>query len=441
MEEQKLVNLITKFKESETVKALHRYFSEKSMMEILGVDRDENTHSKFLGWLFSNSQTGPQAVNNLLNVIGEPSKDIKQIKVILEYHVKGEKKDGRADIVLLITYDDDELREKLRIVIENKVESNEHDNQTDTYFKYYNKQGGETIYFFLAPYPKNQEINEHFHWITYQVLMDKIIIPVFCSTSEQYKKIEDYIRSLSINYTQKTIMAVSPELKKWVNKLWIDNKQLWNYFRTLIPAETRNILIEFWNSKDEHLDINYKDIIQQSFKALYTITANSDNKDNQIVEVNDRINPSSKKDDKYKIGINGKELTKNGLVRCIVEQYICRRKGEVTLYELQEAFPYYLQAKTSSALNMAGDNEHQVIISSKQYKAIPLINPKTGEKYKKDPQKRWRELPIKNDVIYVHQDKWDGNYMMSRLIKHVNDNIPELQDLEIIEIPWFLQKT
>ena len=57
MEEKELYELTNRFKQSETVKALDRYFSEKSMMEILGVDRDENSHSKFLGWLFGNCQT------------------------------------------------------------------------------------------------------------------------------------------------------------------------------------------------------------------------------------------------------------------------------------------------------------------------------------------------------------------------------------------------
>lgn len=57
--------LAEKFKNSETVKAIDRYFSEKSMMEILGVERKENVHSKFLGWLFENEVTSKKAIDRL----------------------------------------------------------------------------------------------------------------------------------------------------------------------------------------------------------------------------------------------------------------------------------------------------------------------------------------------------------------------------------------
>lgn len=49
-----LRQMIEDFNKSKTVKALDRYFREKSTMEILGVDRDENAHSNFLAWLFEN---------------------------------------------------------------------------------------------------------------------------------------------------------------------------------------------------------------------------------------------------------------------------------------------------------------------------------------------------------------------------------------------------
>ena len=51
---------------------LEEYFSKKSMMEILGVDRDENAHSQFLAWLFEK----PEALSLLLTFIkNEKKKD------------------------------------------------------------------------------------------------------------------------------------------------------------------------------------------------------------------------------------------------------------------------------------------------------------------------------------------------------------------------------
>ena len=63
--------LIENFKQSKTVKALDNYLSEMSMMEIFGVDRDENAHSNFLAWLFGNEVTGKEACRLLLKSINK----------------------------------------------------------------------------------------------------------------------------------------------------------------------------------------------------------------------------------------------------------------------------------------------------------------------------------------------------------------------------------
>jgi hypothetical protein len=57
------------FEDSDAVKALDSYFQQKSTMEILGVDRDENAHSRFLAWLFENEETRDVAIKKLISLL------------------------------------------------------------------------------------------------------------------------------------------------------------------------------------------------------------------------------------------------------------------------------------------------------------------------------------------------------------------------------------
>lgn len=116
MKEKKSDELINRFKQSETVKALDRYFSEKSMMEILGVDRDENAHSNFLAWLFENSDTCDIAVRRLVETLISKeqnsekqkilenflSKEISAFQVNREERIISKDANGKVDIVLRV---------------------------------------------------------------------------------------------------------------------------------------------------------------------------------------------------------------------------------------------------------------------------------------------------------------------------------------------------
>ncbi len=103
---------------------LEAYFNKKSMMEILGVDRDENAHSKFLGWLFENEDTREVAIKSLLSLLERKHREreqdkthfppslneinwdtfsIKDTKVTLEDFVEYSGFYGRADIVIDVT--------------------------------------------------------------------------------------------------------------------------------------------------------------------------------------------------------------------------------------------------------------------------------------------------------------------------------------------------
>ena len=77
----------------------------------------------------------------LMNAILSRSIAINNTTVETESNVKTLKAKGRADIVIDIGVGiPDSTISKLRIVIENKVYSNERNKQTCTYFEYYEKE-------------------------------------------------------------------------------------------------------------------------------------------------------------------------------------------------------------------------------------------------------------------------------------------------------------
>ena len=65
----------------------------------------------------------------------------------------------------------------LWIVIENKIDSLEHDDQTNEYFTYINetKDNNEVIYIYLKPnYNKSKPINDHFNIVTYDKFINEL---------------------------------------------------------------------------------------------------------------------------------------------------------------------------------------------------------------------------------------------------------------------------
>ena len=116
-------------KTSPTGMVVDEYLSEQSLLEIMNVDRLENYHSKFLGWLFENTNTRDFAIKQLVALLRDKRKKgfvfpdinendvIESVSVILEEPVKENDKNGRADIVIIIEWLNST---PLRIIIENK---------------------------------------------------------------------------------------------------------------------------------------------------------------------------------------------------------------------------------------------------------------------------------------------------------------------------------
>lgn len=452
--------LIENFKQSKTVKALDNYLSEMSMMEILGVDRDENAHSNFLAWLFGNEVTGKEACRLLIELLKRETKQkaafpqtflnlsIKNVQVIREdfvcskYIKEGEtirkinnnaqEIKGRAD--LLININDG----KAYIVIENKVLSEEECKwcsikekpgelpkkeelkdavvktslwQTQFYEDYYSAlepYKDKTLFAFLTLPGKEKAKSENFIHVTYQDIMDSILVHVLGSLalshhSTEKSRITEYIKALGIRYSQDEVMAVDPCFRGLLTSLNNEFSDLYNPEMWKKDDETLKRLIEFWNSSTcEGMEV--RDILRPAIKALSALNMTKTTEDTKGTTYQYKVKESE-------IVIGGK----NALFKWFVEQYISKHH-DANIEALQLSFPAFLHRKNNSIRDTKLTNNHIVINS---------------------PKNRYSEIDKK---IYICQTGWDGPAMMSRLIKYVKENIPELKDIEILEIPEFLHK-
>ena len=242
----------------------------KTLLDIFGKTRSETIHSAMIAWCFENEEFNriPEpSVLFLLRIaaikaeqqknVGSQTdrrrfmpdeiweevfaNDIRKIavrNVNMEESAKSPLGNGRTDITIDCCFND---YDRLRIVIENKVDSKEHDNQCSKYERHYDNlnDGYTTIYIFLAPdEPKNNLSSDRFIKITYQDILDGVLYPIYASRNMYSTRttlyLEEYINTITSIRTNK-ILAMSKE----VNELL---KDFFNNNRDLIIAAIKSVL-------------------------------------------------------------------------------------------------------------------------------------------------------------------------------------------------------
>lgn len=466
-------DLITQFKESETVRSLHRYFSEKSTMEILGVDRDENAHSNFLAWLFENRVTGKVACKLLISMLNGQTLEVNNVQVIREDFVSGKYVKDGSGIHKCTKHEADEKIVKGRsdllikvnngqtfVVIENKVHSKEECKwdfskdvpgdkpqkedsnekitslwQTRFYHDYYsNIYGGKVLFAFLSLPKQAGPKSDDFTHITYQDILDNILVPILGShfisghPLEEHK-IREYIKALGIRYSQDDVMAVDNRLRNFLTPIKDKIIQLYDPKKwESSPKE----LIEFWNKKSSG-GIVMRDILRLILKTVYSMGWINICEDTKKTKYQYKLEEGC-----------GTISGKNALFKWIVRMYIVKKYSNMnsipTVEQLQQVFPASLHGKTNSAKNSRPTDNNIIVNEEKpDYKNVFPIGQRDGD------TGFWEKFIESNTIksntsIYICQTGWDGPELMSRLIKYVKENIPELEDIEILEIPQFLQK-
>ena len=238
---------------NQQVNVLKNRYQTKSMMEIVGVHRDENKHSDFLAWLFDSSsdhQLGAEPAKNLIELIKKngqllPIITDKITKCTAKREVAGKDRD-RVDIILEIEAEP----KNIRVIFENKVNAPETIDkkdigQTQRYHDEYEqkKDGFKNVYIYNRCDKSQLPQCKEFICITYQDIVDNIIEPLLQLPNLNPRTefiLKDYILTLEkpVNVekqTDKIIMAMGKELKENLKKFLDENFDL---FATAIETAT-----------------------------------------------------------------------------------------------------------------------------------------------------------------------------------------------------------
>ena len=257
---------IRTFNNDENVHKLEKYYHSKSLPEILGASRKELAHSNFLAWMLNPNESHVlrdyplkkffellviyskekqlEAYKELYNSIIVSDFELDKIYIETERTISGV---GRLDIYIETWIEYEDKKKLVRLIIENKVGTKEHSDQTTKYFNYYEnikKEDEINIYVFLTPMSSLDlmELDEpecsckDYIQVNYQSIVDFILEPALQKniTDKVRFIIKDYLQSLSQptldkgieEYKQGLIMALGVEERNLLKKFWDKNQKL-----------------------------------------------------------------------------------------------------------------------------------------------------------------------------------------------------------------------
>ena len=170
---------IMDFNNDLNVQKLEAFYNSSSFWEIIGVSRKEKQHSNFIAWILNNNEIHSlgkfpiqkfleilvinskekqlESHNELFNTIIVSDYEISEIQIETEKAIKIKNSNYRfIDIFIQATISYMGKDKLLKIVVENKVSTKEHTEQTTAYFNYFEeiKKPDETIlYVYLQRRP------------------------------------------------------------------------------------------------------------------------------------------------------------------------------------------------------------------------------------------------------------------------------------------------
>lgn len=333
---------------------LQRYYKDKSFFDVLGIMRNENVHSNFLSWILNPEEKhglNEYPIRKFLEMIIISLYDCKYAEnkdklfpeYLMDYIITGnyhvsdvlierekvidnnKRIDLFIELVLKIKSNEKEAV-NLKIILENKVYSKEHSDQTLWYHQWAEKnlkENTELLYIYLTPLSTREllELNEqqslckNYIQINYQYLVDYVLEP--CRMQQMSEEtgfiIENYLRCLSY-----------PSLdEESINK---------GGLVMAVSEKERKLLLDFW------------EVNKPLLLAMLNILKDDDSIDEEERKnMDSMINMISKKSNKdfSKYKLNNNTYGKNRLVLAVVKEHL--RREELTYEELKLAFPDYLQ--------------------------------------------------------------------------------------------------
>lgn len=259
-------NEIVKFRNDVVSQKLESYYGTKSLGEIFGVGRKELAHSKFIAWLLSNQEShnlGYYPFKKFLEILVLSSRDqhsgihknifdaiitddlsVNDLQIITEKSIRNV---GRIDILIKAKVTFFGETKNLRIVIENKVTSKEHSDQTIKYFDHYESLDSSNwinLYVFLTPISgialsdlEEPECScKEYIQTNYQNLVDYLLEPILNKDASDKTKmlIREYLQTLSQptqnnddeKHRQELIMAIGNDERELLTHFWNRNQKL-----------------------------------------------------------------------------------------------------------------------------------------------------------------------------------------------------------------------
>lgn len=305
---------IAEFNKCQLVTKFIQLQEETSILEIVGVERKEVRHSNFLKWMLSDRtlnvatpdspvmhlldkyiermrDTNPYSISDkIINAIQTRSVIARNISAETEHATRGvtyNEMGGRIDLLLRGEFANvkGEAVAPFSIVIENKVDTVEHEDQTMKYFCYMTgtnvdganfsayksplRQSDEYVFFvYLSPSTEDEmnspldiACSDHFVHISYQDVMDGVIMPLLqrdnLSTITR-TNLNQYVTSLGKVILGKSplasrVMAVTSEAQELAVQVWDKHSRLiveaLQAMRKKVWAEAYDrVLAEFWEN-------------------------------------------------------------------------------------------------------------------------------------------------------------------------------------------------
>ena len=301
------------FRNDQNAKELREQYRQKSFLEIYGKSRSEDVHSSFVAWLLEGKDIPGDKQDNtilwFLDILMRRAEEqnpanfppilrnaINNCDLTLDINgvqkEDAQSKTERADIVVdcCANFHNNgrTCNQNVLFVIENKVTSAEHNNQTQRYYNTYTQEfpGSIIIFVYLTPCRSEDLVNwstfsakpssVKFICINYQDLLDGVILPVLSKTELSTRLrcfIEDYVENLYIPTSEekdskRIVMAINREQQKLVENVWdshhdilkeaveASRRKVWG----TTPKSGDNFLIAFLNSQ--------KDFFESIFSAV-----------------------------------------------------------------------------------------------------------------------------------------------------------------------------
>ncbi len=262
----KIRDEIIKFKNDTDFQKLEKFYYSKSFSEILGISRREISHSNFIAWLLGNKEShnlGDFPIKKLLDIILKFSNDkhknqysslynsfvtedyiIENLTIQPEFYIKNV---GRLDIYVELNLLVNKEEKNIKLIIENKVESKENNDQTNKYYNHFNSSETENnivLYIYLTPISTLELIEltepecncKEFIQINYQSIVDYLIEPALNQNISIRTKniLKEYLQSLSQpaidvevdGHKKELIMALGNEERKLLSSFWEKNQKL-----------------------------------------------------------------------------------------------------------------------------------------------------------------------------------------------------------------------